>query len=617
MSLLRLPFLGLRGQIPLIGARPHRLAMESLESRVVLDFALGSMVCFVNSSEDGPIVLGDAITTLREAVEAPVNIGVREIRFDIPVKMPGTNPIINLTEGPLTIDRLPVESLLIDGTNTYVPPGPDLAGTRVNIGAASDERVWILVCGGCRRCDSERIGAVDGIVLRDMDILGNTTFPGGPAGGGIVVNTDSMLTLERVTVAGSEESGPGGAVLNYGSTTINNSTISGNTAMANGGGIANYGTLMLYNSTVSGNTAQINGQGGGIFTAGAETVILNTTIANNSAELSGGGIHAAAPVVLQNSIVGGNAALLGPQLFDATMSVNASYSLIESSDGNGLINGVDGNIVGQSPNLGPLAENGGPTQTHLPNPGSVVMDAGSGSRTSDQRGFSGVVGILDMGSVEAGAQPPPDGDFNGDTVLNLADIDLLSLEIASGGNNPVYDLNGDGMVTLLDQIEWLALAGDQNLGPGRTYLPADANLDGRVDGLDFVVWNAHKFSSGAHGVGRISMQMEPPTARISSSGMFTGFRHPMTARSLHRCRQNFRRTASRHRPRSVGTDRLQVASPARLPTVDPQTKTRSTPNVGGKSSSADFAIARSKSVARPALSADRVDVVQRMLYDLG
>jgi hypothetical protein len=37
------------------------------------------------------------------------------------------------------------------------------------------------------------------------------------------------------------------------------------------------------------------------------------------------------------------------------------------------------------------------------------------------------------------------------------------------------------------------LAGEQNLGAGRSYLPADITLDGFVDGLDFIDWNDSKF----------------------------------------------------------------------------------------------------------------------------
>ncbi len=84
-------------------------------------------------------------------------------------------------------------------------------------------------------------------------------------------------------------------------------------------------------------------------------------------------------------------------------------------------------------------------------------------------------------------------DFNGDSSCNGADIDLLVMEIAGGGSNLLYDINGDALIDINDVNTWLSDAGTQNIGAG--YLGADANLDGVVDGQDFVVWNSNKFSN--------------------------------------------------------------------------------------------------------------------------
>jgi hypothetical protein len=43
----------------------------------------------------------------------------------------------------------------------------------------------------------------------------------------------------------------------------------------------------------------------------------------------------------------------------------------------------------------------------------------------------------------------------------------------------------------------LAEAGEVNVGPDRPYLIGDANLDGFVDGLDFIVWNENRFTAEA------------------------------------------------------------------------------------------------------------------------
>ena len=99
------------------------------------------------------------------------------------------------------------------------------------------------------------------------------------------------------------------------------------------------------------------------------------------------------------------------------------------------------------------------------------------------------------GSVPSGSTVI-DPDFNDDGMINGADIDMLTLDIASMTNDVAsFDLNGDGSVTYADVIQWLDDAGEANLPSMNPYLVGDSNLDGRVDGQDFVDWNDHKFTN--------------------------------------------------------------------------------------------------------------------------
>jgi hypothetical protein len=86
------------------------------------------------------------------------------------------------------------------------------------------------------------------------------------------------------------------------------------------------------------------------------------------------------------------------------------------------------------------------------------------------------------------------GDFNADGLLDCEDVNALTAAVATDGDIPTFDLNGDGMLSLADVDVWRAEAGETNLGPGKVYLPGDATLDGVVDGQDFLEWNAHKFT---------------------------------------------------------------------------------------------------------------------------
>jgi hypothetical protein len=88
-----------------------------------------------------------------------------------------------------------------------------------------------------------------------------------------------------------------------------------------------------------------------------------------------------------------------------------------------------------------------------------------------------------------------DIDFNNDDNFNCADVNALVATIVAGTNLSQFDLNFDSVVNATDLGIWLTDAGALNLASGQPYLYGDANLDGLVDGSDFIVWNANKFTT--------------------------------------------------------------------------------------------------------------------------
>ena len=115
-----------------------------------------------------------------------------------------------------------------------------------------------------------------------------------------------------------------------------------------------------------------------------------------------------------------------------------------------------------------------------------------------------LIGVVDNGGgtnnnlVVSFELAPPNAyaDFDRDGVFGCSDIDSLILEIIAGTDDPTFDLNGDGQVNGDDQTEWLAAAGVA-LDFGGPILPSDANLDGLVDGQDFVTRNNNKFTTNS------------------------------------------------------------------------------------------------------------------------
>ena len=180
--------------------------------------------------------------------------------------------------------------------------------------------------------------------------------------------------------------------------------------------------------TISGNTT--DGNGGGVYVTDGctgELRIENSTITDNEAG-SGGGVYvidaSVTEVFIENSIIAGNTATnvtpadsaSGNDIYSDTGTVAIDYSLI--GDTVGYTASGTGNLSGD-PMLGALADNGGPTKTHLPQAGSPVIDAGdpgfAAPPSTDQRGYARVSGgRIDMGAVESGSGAlPPTGGSNG------------------------------------------------------------------------------------------------------------------------------------------------------------------------------------------------------------
>ena len=115
---------------------------------------------------------------------------------------------------------------------------------------------------------------------------------------------------------------------------------------------------------------------------------------------------------MTNTIVAGNSSLLGADIYNDGNLTYGGSNLVQSVYNSG------GTITGpapltSSPDLAPLGNYGGPTQTMPPLPGSPAIGAGSvaaNTFSTDQRGYSRTQnGLIDLGAVELqspAANPP-------------------------------------------------------------------------------------------------------------------------------------------------------------------------------------------------------------------
>ncbi len=309
-------------------------------------------------------------------------------------------------------------------------------------------------------------------------IIVDTTFRNNRAtgfGGGIYfadeLSEGTMLDIRGTTFDRNEAASGGGLKVASGffgdvSAAVENSTFYNNDAIGdffnsidgNGAGIANDGTLTLTNVTIARNFALDNGGGLANGLAG-NVMMLNTLIANNYAPNGSEGVN------------------------DGTIT-SAGGNLIADDTGF-LFTAEPSDQVGPSgarthPQLGPLADNGGPTETLALLAGSPAMERGvaAGAPATDQRGMT----------------RPQDGDTDGDAGVDIGafefTVNIVELTIPASKDNTIFShgagdtSNGAGQYlfagsTLVGHLERGLLAFDiaAQLNPGDTIVGVDLTLN--------------------------------------------------------------------------------------------------------------------------------------------
>ncbi len=227
-------------------------------------------------------------------------------------------------------------------------------------------------------------------------------------GAGIYNGDGSTLTLVNSTVAGNAaQQSNGGGIYAFFNTLVmlDRSTVSGNSANV-GGGLRTLGDVEIVNSTISGNSSY-GWHGGALFHTNGVVDILNSTIANNRgpdwapSAIFIGSFDASIPSLkLTNTIISGNQWYACDHWTGSVIVVSGGHNLVQDATCNP--NATD--LILGSAELGPLADNGGPTWTHALLPGSLALDAADDlvCPAMDQRGVVRPQGPhCDIGAFEA------------------------------------------------------------------------------------------------------------------------------------------------------------------------------------------------------------------------
>lgn len=214
----------------------------------------------------------------------------------------------------------------------------------------------------------------------------------------------------------------GGALSCADTVTVTHSLVAYNTSQTWAGGIATNAlcTLALTNVTIHGNSAAESG--GGIRLSGGDVTLTNCTVSSNASDTDsmgsggGGGIDASSggTVTLRNTVVADNVDAGAPSDCEGTLT-SEGHNLLETTTACTMAL-TTGDVTGSDPMLGPLADNGGATDTQLPHADSPLVDGGdpatpgsggAACAADDQRGYPRPAGTAcDVGAVERDATPP-------------------------------------------------------------------------------------------------------------------------------------------------------------------------------------------------------------------
>ncbi len=321
----------------------------------------------------------------------------------------------------------------IDITTSLTIDGPGASGLAVSGNDAS--RVFVI--------DSGVTATISGLTIEDGSVsdanggggienLGTLTVAdsvlsansvGTGTSGGAIANNGGTLVISDSTMSGNSAGIDGGAIENgggagggVGTVTISDSTVSDNTASGNGGGIENGGTLTVSDSTISGNSD--TGGGGAIFTIGGTVNVSHSTLSGNKNEETYYGIiqDNCCTVNLTSTIVA-NSTGSDCAGFVAVPVTDYGYNLAD--DNSCSFSPVNHSISGSTTvDLGPLANNGGLTETLLP------------------AATSSAVGVIPTGTTLNGVQVCPRVDQRGVASVGNCTIGAVEVDVCSLGLTP-------------------------------------------------------------------------------------------------------------------------------------------------------------------------------------
>lgn len=276
------------------------------------------------------------------------------------------------------------------------------------------------------------------LTVSNSTLTGNSS-PSTTGSSGGAINAASTLNVSGSTFTGNSGQ-EGGAILTQSTASISNSTFAQNTGQVYGGGalVAVLGTTTITGSTFAGNTTGPTGGGGAIDNDATVNISDSTFTGNTGATNGGGALQNFGTMSVGYTTLSGDSSPYGAEIHNYPPSgggLTVSDSIVANGQagsncggaavtdgGYNLDSGTScgftatGSKSSANPALGPLASNGGPTQTMALPATSPAVDAIPAATPgctggTDQRGVTRPQGTgCDIGAYElVSTAPPPAG----------------------------------------------------------------------------------------------------------------------------------------------------------------------------------------------------------------
>jgi hypothetical protein len=393
--------------------RAYRPCLEVLEDRNLLSTYL---VDRLTDTGVGSGLAGDLRYCVTRANANPPN---NTITFGVTGTINLTGALPTLTHG-ISIEGPGANLVTVDGGSRYHAFQVAASGSAAISGlTVANDYIGVdpslEVGGSLFVSDCAIAGGVDG--------SGSSTIVRCTVGSISNVGLNSRMTVVNSTITNATET-TDATVTNYGHLTLTNSTVSGNNVGPYV--ISNYEDLTISSCTISGNTVGLFGYTGyGLYNYDFGTVLI------------------------RNTIIAGN--------------YDSDYLEAQEVFDRGDVQFVGPNLIGGDPKLGDLQDNGGPTFTMAPLPGSPALNLGSPYDTTDQRGVVRTGGT-NIGAYQASA-----------SVLTLTGLPTFAVAgTALSATITAKDIFGQTAVGYTGTVHFSSTDGQAVLPNNYTFTSSDA-----------------------------------------------------------------------------------------------------------------------------------------------